>query len=235
MVTGLSPLTCAIPTDVPMINRANTSQCQPGDPLDSRFAIGLTGGIGSGKSTVADLFAARGAALIDTDVIAHDLTNVNGLAIPALRKAFGDSVIRSDGAMDRPAMRSIVFANACARRQLESILHPMIRSEAERAASEMPGAYLLFVVPLLIESNAWRERVSRVLVVDCDEGEQIRRVMQRSGLTREQVEAIISTQASRAERLAAADDVVGNHLGPEALEPQVHRLHEFYQSLARTT
>lgn len=218
-----------------MTNRAYTSQCRPGDALDGRFAIGLTGGIGSGKSTVADLFATRGAAVIDTDVIAHGLTNANGLAIPALRRAFGDSVIRSDGAMDRPAMRSLVFADAFARRQLESILHPMIRAEAERTASETPGAYLLFVVPLLVESGAWRERVSRVLVVDCDEGEQIRRVMQRSGLTREQVEAILAAQASRAERLAAADDVVGNHLGPEALEPQVQRLHQLYLSLAQAT
>lgn len=216
-----------------MTNRANTSQCRPGIALDNCLAIGLTGGIGSGKSTVADLFGARGAAVIDTDVIAHNLTGVNGQAIPAVREAFGNSVIRSDGAMDRPAMRSRIFADASARRQLESILHPMIRAEAERAASETPGAYLLFVVPLLVESGSWRERVSRVVVVDCEEGEQIRRVMQRSGLTREQAQAILAAQASRAQRLAAADDVIGNHLGPEALEPQVDRLHEMYLTLAR--
>lgn len=216
-----------------MTNRANTSQCRPGDAPDSRLAIGLTGGIGSGKSTVADLFAARGAAVIDTDVIAHSLTGVNGLAIQAVREAFGESVIRSDGALDRPAMRSLVFADASARRQLESILHPLIRAEAERTASEIPGAYLLFVVPLLVESGSWRDRVARVVVVDCDEAEQIRRVMRRSGLPREQAQAILAAQASRAQRLAAADDVVGNHLGPEALEPQVDRLHEMYLSLSR--
>lgn len=216
-----------------MANRANISQNRPGDSLDSRLAIGLTGGIGSGKSTVADLFAARGAAVIDTDVIAHSLTSPNGRAIEAVREAFGNSVIRSDGAMDRSAMRSLVFADAAARRQLELILHPMIRAEAERTASGLTGAYLLFVVPLLVESGSWRERVSRVLVIDCEEDEQIRRVMQRSGLAREQVQAILAAQASRAQRLAAADDVIGNHLGLEALETQVDRLHETYLSQAR--
>ncbi|WP_034296720.1 dephospho-CoA kinase [Herbaspirillum sp. RV1423] len=198
------------------------------------FSVGLTGGIGSGKTTVANLFAERGAALIDTDAIAHQLTTPGGAAIASIRAAFGDGFIDADGAMDRARMRAHVFADAGARQRLESILHPLIRSETVRAAGEAHGDYLIFVVPLLVESQQWRKRASRILVVDCTEEVQIARVMQRNGMTREQVQAIIAAQATRAERLAVADDVIENNLDTAALLPQIERLHALYLSLAKT-
>lgn len=199
-----------------------------------RFSIGLTGGIGSGKSTVADLFAARGASVIDTDRIAHQLTIPGGLGIEPIRQAFGTPFIMEDGSMDRARMREAVFADPAAKKRLEAILHPLIRAETERAADEAQGIYPLFVVPLLIESGIWKERVSRVLVVDCPEEVQIRRVMQRNALSEQQVRAIIATQVPRARRLAAADDVIVNDGDPDALPAHVERLHQQYASLART-
>jgi dephospho-CoA kinase len=198
------------------------------------FSIGLTGGIGSGKTTVANLFGERGAALIDTDAIAHQLTMPGGVAIDAIRAAFGDDFIGADGAMDRARMRAHVFADAGARKRLETLLHPLIRSETARTAQEARGDYLIFVVPLLVESQQWRTRTSRILVVDCSEKVQIARVMQRNGMTRAQVEAIMAAQATRAERLAAADDVIENNGDTAALLPQIERLHALYLSLAKT-
>ncbi len=197
------------------------------------FSVGLTGGIGSGKTTVADMFAARGAAVIDTDRIAHELTWPGGIAMPAIRAEFGEDFLTPDGAMDRARMRAAVFADPAAKRRLEAILHPLIRSECERAANEAKGKYLIFVVPLLVESGNWKTRVSRVLVVDCPEELQLQRVMERSGLSEAQVRAIMATQANRAHRLAAADDVISNAEGPDALAPQVERLHALYCSLAQ--
>lgn len=197
------------------------------------FSVGLTGGIGSGKSTVADLFAAHGAALIDTDQIAHQLTAPAGLAMPAIKAEFGDAFITSSGAMDRARMRELVFTDPAAKARLEAILHPLIRSETERAAAQAQGDYLLFVVPLLVESGSWKNQVSRVLVVDCPEEAQIARVMQRNGLAEHQVRAIMAAQATRAARLAIADDVVVNDADAAALVPQVQRLHAFYVSLAK--
>jgi dephospho-CoA kinase len=202
--------------------------------MKRRFSVGLTGGIGSGKSTVADLFAAQGAAIIDTDLIAHQLTAAHGLAMPHIRTIFGSDYIATDGAMDRQKMRAAVFADPAMKAKLEAVLHPLIRSETARAASEAQGAYLLFVVPLLVESGVWTERVSRVLVVDCPEDVQIRRVMQRNGFSEEQVRAIMATQAPRARRLAAADDVILNDgLDAAALQSQVAALHQRYLSLAQ--
>ncbi|MEO7031878.1 MAG: dephospho-CoA kinase [Herbaspirillum sp.] len=198
-----------------------------------RFAIGLTGGIGSGKSLVADLFAQRGAAVVDTDLISHQLTAADGLAIAPIRKIFGADFMTADGAMDRAKMRDKVFTNAAAKRRLESILHPLIVSECQRAARTTVGDYLLFVVPLLIESNQWRNRVERVLVIDCDPAIQVQRVMRRSGLSAAQVQAIIATQASRVDRLAAADDVIVNDGAPEALDEPVERLHALYLTLSK--
>ena len=198
----------------------------------ARFAIGLTGGIGSGKSTVADLFAAHGASVIDTDAIAHQLTAPGGLAIDAIRAEFGAACIAADGAMDRPAVRALVFTDPSAKQRLEAILHPLIRQEAERAAAAATGSYVMFVVPLLVESGRWRQRVARVLVVDCPEQVQIARVMARSALQREQVMAIMAAQATRADRLAAADDVLVNDGSLDTLAPQVERLHAFYAHLA---
>jgi len=198
-----------------------------------RFSVGLTGGIGSGKSTVADLFAAQGAVVIDTDLIAHQLTAVGGAAIPAIKESFGAGLILPDGAMDRAAMRERVFADPAEKKRLEAIMIPLIRRTTREAAEQAQGTYLLFVVPLLVESGLWQQRVSRVLTVDCPEEVQLRRVMQRNNLSEAQVRAIIASQASRAERLAAADDVIGNDGDSAALLPQVVRLHQLYLELAK--
>jgi dephospho-CoA kinase len=198
------------------------------------FSVGLTGGIGSGKTMVADMFAARGAAIIDTDHIAHQLTAPGGIAIPAIRAQFGEAFLMADGAMNRVKMRETVFADPVAKRQLEFILHPLIRSETDRAAAQARGVYLMFVVPLLVESGTWKQRTSRVLVVDSREQLQVERVMSRSGLTEVQVRAIMATQASRETRLAAADDVIVNDGEAAALVPQIERLHALYSSLAES-
>ena len=197
----------------------------------SDIVIGLTGGIGSGKSTVADLFAAQGVAVVDTDLIAHDLTGPAGAAMPEILAAFGDSVRQPNGGLDRVAMRRQVFADPQVRQQLEGILHPRIRSEAERRCRLATTPYVLLVVPLLIESGVYRDRVRRVLVVDCDEATQVARVVARSGLSPDEVRRIIDTQLARAERLAAADDVIVNMAGVAALEPQVLAMHERYLRL----
>ncbi|KDP83432.1 dephospho-CoA kinase [Cupriavidus basilensis] len=198
--------------------------------------IGLTGGIGSGKTRVADLFAARGAALIDTDLLAHEITAPGGLAIPALLEAFGPTCLRDDGAMDRNAMRELVFSDPAAKARLEGITHPLIRqlTEARAAAIRASGLhpYLIYVVPLLVESGSWRARVDRVLVVDCSEATQVARVMARNGFSQGQVQAIMARQARRGDRLAAADDVIDNDGPPEALPAQVDRLDQLYRGLA---
>lgn len=193
-----------------------------------RFTVGLTGGIGCGKTTVADLFAARGAAVIDTDQIAHALTAPQGAAMPALIEAFGADYATADGALDRAKMRALVFADPGARARLEAILHPRIREATAAAAAIATGPYLMFVVPLLIESGTWRERVARVLAIDCPEEVQVARVMARNGLTEAQVRAIMAAQVTRAQRQAAADDLILNDDGLDALLPQVECLHAFY-------
>ncbi len=201
------------------------------------LVIGLTGGIGSGKSTVADLLVERGAALVDTDRIAHELTAPGGDAIAPIRTAFGEGVIAADGRLDRAAMRSIAFSDPAARRRLEGILHPMIRARTQagiEAAVAAGAPYVLVAVPLLVESGDWRGRYDRVLVVDCPEPVQVDRVMSRSALPREQVEAILAAQATRAQRLAAADDVVDNGGAPAALTAQIDRLHAAYVGLSRS-
>ncbi|WP_323018203.1 dephospho-CoA kinase [Castellaniella sp.] len=174
------------------------------------FSIGLTGGIGSGKSQVADWLAQWGAAVIDTDQIAHALTAADGQAIGPLRQAFGPAAITADGCLDRSWMRERVFSDAAARRQLEAILHPLIDQAVRAQAAQVHGAYRVYVVPLLVESGRWRDRVDRICVVDCDPATQIRRVQSRSGLTPEAIERIMSAQASREDRLAAADDIIMN-------------------------
>jgi dephospho-CoA kinase len=194
----------------------------------ARFSVGLTGGIGCGKTTVADLFAARGASVIDTDQIAHSLTAPQGAAMPALVQEFGEDFATPDGALDRAKMRALVFADPGARSRLEAILHPRIREATAAASLLATGAYLIFVVPLLIESGTWRERVTRVLAIDCPEEVQIARVMARNGLPESQVRAIMAAQVTRAQRQAAADDIILNDDGLDALLPQVERLHAFY-------
>lgn len=196
------------------------------------YTIGLTGGIGSGKSTVADLFAERGIVVIDADAISHRLTETGGGAIAAIRHAFGEDAITPDGALDRPRMRRLVFDDPDAKRRLEGILHPLIRAEAEREKGAAVSPYVIHMIPLLVERGDARSRFDRILVVDCPEATQIERVMRRSSLTRAQVEAIMANQATRAERLAQADDIVDNAGEPAALPPQVERLHAIYLQLA---
>jgi dephospho-CoA kinase len=190
--------------------------------------VGLTGGIGSGKSTVADLFAAHGVAVIDTDRISHQLTAAGGGAMAAIAAAFGPQVVGEDGALDRVAMRGIVFADPSARSRLEAILHPLIRSESERQLKLAEGAYALLVVPLLFETGHYDALLARVLVVDCDEAVQRRRVLQRNGLDEATVSAIMAAQLPRAERLARADDVIDNNDGLAALTLQVDAKHRYY-------
>ncbi len=192
------------------------------------FVVGLTGGIGSGKSTVAELFAARGATIVDTDAIAHELTAPGGAAIDAIRTRFGEGVLRADGALDRDAMRALVFDDPGARAALEAILHPMIRAESERRIVAATGPYVVHVVPLLVESAGRSGRFDRVLVVDCPVSVQIARVQQRSGLSAARIESILATQASREDRLAAADDVIDNAGDADALPAQVDVLHRRY-------
>ncbi len=209
------------------------SAVHPPTSLDSHlFSIGLTGGIGSGKSLVADLFQARGASVIDTDQIAHALTKPDGLAMPAIRAEFGAAFIAADGSLDRSAMREHVFTNPSARLALEAILHPMIATQTRLAADEARGAYLIFVVPLLVESGKWRDRVDRILVVDCSEKLQRERVMRRNHLTEKQVADIMQAQVTRAERQSAADDVILNESDLGTLETQVGELHNLYLGLS---
>ena len=197
------------------------------------FAIGLTGGIGSGKTTVADMFAARGASLVDTDLIAHRITAPGGLAMPAIEHAFGPDFVAADGSLDRARMRALIFSDDDARRRLEAITHPLIRAQTDREARAAQGPYVMFVVPLLVESGNWKTRSNRVLVVDCPVETQIARVMRRNGFTREQVEAIIARQATREARLAAADDVIVNDAAtPAELAAQVDALHQRYLEFA---
>jgi dephospho-CoA kinase len=197
------------------------------------FVVGLTGGIGSGKSTVAELFAVLGVLVVDTDVIAHELTGPQGAAMPEIAAVFGDSVVLAGGGLDRAAMRRLVFSDPSARARLQDILHPMIRRQSEARCLSASGApYVLLVVPLLLESGGYRQRVDRILVVDCDEAVQISRVMTRSGLTEIEVRAIMATQASRAERLAAADDVLENAQRLDNLRARIGAMHQRYLELA---
>lgn len=198
------------------------------------YSIGLTGGIGSGKTQVADWLAQWGAALIDTDRIAHALTAPGGAAIEPLRRAFGPAAIRADGSLDRAWMRDRAFGDPDVRKRLEAILHPLIDEAVRAQAERVQGPYRVFVVPLLVESGRWRDRVDRICVVDCDPDTQIRRVQARSGLTREAIERIMSAQSSREDRLAAADDVIVNDGTTDlaALRDQSWRCHQAWCHLA---
>jgi dephospho-CoA kinase len=196
--------------------------------------IGLTGGIGSGKSTVATMLVACGAVLVDTDAIAHALTAPHGAALPALEREFGPEIIDADGAMDRARMRSLAFGDTSARRRLESILHPMIGHEAQRQADLSGGRPVVFDVPLLSAASPWRQRVNRLLVVDCREDTQVQRVMQRSGWSAEQVQRVMEQQTPRAARRAIADAVIFNDgLALGALNAQVTVLWQHWIRLPR--
>ena len=188
--------------------------------------LGLTGGIGSGKSTVASLLAQAGAAIMDADAISRSLTQAGGMAIPAILAEFGEKLITPEGAMDRDAMRALVFSNPETKRQLEAIVHPLVAQGLQmqtQAALAAGKNCLVFDVPLLVESGErWRKQVDRVIVVDCDAETQRQRVMARSGLAAEEIDRIIALQASRAQRLACADLVILNQgLSLSQLESKV--------------
>ncbi len=197
-----------------------------------RYIVGLTGGIGSGKSAAARAFDELGAKVIDTDAIAHMLTAPGGAAIEPIRAAFGEDYITDQGALARPRMRELVFADASRKRQLETILHPLIRACSDELVQAARSPYVILMVPLLIESGDYRGRCRRILVVDCPEELQLERVMARSAIAAEQVRAIMATQATRAARLAAADDVIDNSGNLTQLRRQVGALHRRYLQLA---
>jgi len=196
------------------------------------YVVGLTGGIGSGKTAVADAFAALGVEIVDADALAHRLAGASEPGFAAIRVAFGDAIVGADGELDRAALRRLVFADVAARRRLEAILHPLIRAEAERQVRGWRGAYGIVVVPLLLEHEALRSIIDRILVVDCPEEEQIRRVVARSGLNVKEVRAIMATQLDRARRRASADDILDNSGTISAIAPQVQLLDQRYRELA---
>jgi dephospho-CoA kinase len=211
-----------------------------GEPATTRrrqktmaYLVGLTGGIGSGKSAAARIFQELGAEVIDTDALSHELTSCGGAAIAAIREQFGPEVIDANGALDRAAMRVRAFGDESVRRRLEAILHPMIRAEADQRIARSTAPYVVLVVPLLVETGFGRARLSRVAVVDCGEETQVARTTARSALADGQVRAIMAAQASRAERLAIADDVINNHGELAALRAEVERLHCSYIEAGR--
>ncbi len=198
-----------------------------------RLVVGLTGGIGSGKSATAEEFARLGATVVDTDAIAHELTQSGGAAIGQVRRLFGGDYVEPTGAMDRAKMRALVFRDPAAKQKLEQLLHPMIRAESERRIAAASGPYVIHVVPLLVESAEYRQRVARVLVVDCPEAVQVERVRQRSSLSEEEVRGIIRAQIRREVRLAAADDVIDNAGTLDALHKRVREMHVRYLAQSR--
>lgn len=195
--------------------------------------IGLTGGIGSGKTHIANILAEQGASVIDTDKVAHQLTAPHGLAMPAILEKFGQHMVAADGSLDRARMRQHVFADPSHRHMLESILHPMITQEVSQKATQANGIYIVLVVPLLVETRRWLDRVDRVCVVDCDVTTQIERVKHRSGLSQKEIESILLAQATREQRLAVADDIINNTYQTDhsMLTKQVLELHRQWCNL----
>ena len=194
--------------------------------------VGLTGGIGCGKSAVAEIFTRLGAAVIDTDQIARQLTALGQPALAAIREQFGGEYFLPDGNLDRARLRHLVFSDAAAKKQLEALLHPLIRDEVRRSLVTVQTPYAIVAVPLLLETGAYREMVQRILLVDCDEEQQVERVMARSRLSEQEVRAIMASQISRSERLLLADDIIDNHGDRTALQQQVEQLHRRYLQLA---
>jgi len=196
-----------------------------------KLCVGLTGGIGSGKSTVAMLFAEHGAGIIDTDAIAHQLTQANSKAVAVIWAAFGDEYIADDGALNRKKMRGLIFSDAAAKQRLELILHPLILEQVKSQLQQLQAKpYVVIVVPLLPESPAFRQLVQRVLVVDCDENTQVTRVIGRSRMDEQEVRTIVARQTPRAKRLQLADDVICNDGSLGGLAKQVAALHERYSN-----
>lgn len=198
-----------------------------------RYVVGLTGGIGCGKSKAAEIFAGLGADVVDTDVISHALTAPGGRAMGPIEDTFGSSYVRADGSLDRTRMRAVVFADSHAKAQLESILHPLIRTESQGRIETSHAPYVLLVVPLLLETGGYRDLVSRIVVVDCDESQQVARVAARSHLGEDEVQRIMRAQLPRAQRLKRADDVLANDADIASLRSRVEALHEQYLAASR--
>ncbi|HUX62897.1 dephospho-CoA kinase [Sulfuricella sp.] len=196
------------------------------------LVIGLTGGIGCGKSSVARIFAALGAAVIDTDEIAHRLTARGAPTLAAIIEQFGSSYQLPDGNLDRARLRNRVFSDHAAKEKLETLLHPLIKQQVVSEMAEAQGPYLVLVIPLFFETGAYRDLVDRVLVVDCDENQQISRTMSRSKLSAEDVRTVMAHQAPRAERIKQADDILSNRGNHADLEEHVNELHQHYLALA---
>lgn len=196
--------------------------------------IGLTGGIGSGKSTVADLFAAHGVPVIDTDVIARQLVAPGSALLPQLRDCFGENILAADGSLDRARLRKTVFADPGKLQQLEHLLHPAIHAEVLAQISGLNSRYCMVVIPLLLEKG-WQSLVDRILLVDCPEALQVDRTTRRDTITADEVRAIMATQSTRELRLAAADDVIHNDGDMTRLQQQVDQLHPYYLELAQHT
>jgi dephospho-CoA kinase len=194
-----------------------------------KLCVGLTGGIGSGKSTVAELFRQRGAHIIDTDAIAHQLSQANGIAMPDILQQFGKCYLEADGALNRRAMRELIFNSPAAKKKLEAILHPLILQQTHTQLEQAGTApYTLLIVPLLLQSPDFQAQVQRILVIDCSEAAQIQRVQQRSQLNTAAIKSIIAQQSSRSERLARANDIIYNEGNISELAAQVAVLNEIY-------
>lgn len=203
--------------------------------ISSAFSVGLTGGVGSGKSTIASMLSGFGAALVDADAIAHQLTNAGGAAIEALRDSFGAEAIAIDGSLDRAYMRSRIFSDAALRTKLEALLHPMIRTAMREASARLISdgvAYVVQVVPLLVEGKRWRDYADRILLIDCSEATQLARLGARVGIDQVTAKRVIEAQATRAERLAVADDVLVNEAALDQIAQRVERLHRKYLQFA---
>lgn len=203
--------------------------------MSSAFNVGLTGGVGSGKSTIASMFLKCGVALVDADAVAHQLTSVGGAAIGALRDAFGAEAIAADGSLDRTYMRARVFSDAVLRTKLERLLHPMIRAAMNEQADRHVidgAAYVVRVVPLLVEGGNWRRYADRLLLIDCSDATQLARVRARPGIDDVTARKIVAAQATRAERLAVADDVLFNEAPLDQIDRKVARLHQTYVQYA---
>ncbi|MBU3021549.1 dephospho-CoA kinase [Aestuariibacter sp. A3R04] len=192
--------------------------------------IGLTGGIGSGKTAVSDLFAAKGITVVDADVVARQVVMPDTPALRAIAAHFGSAVLTSDGALNRPLLRQKVFANHADKQWLNALLHPAIRQEMKTQLQAASGPYVILSVPLLVE-NKLDTMVNRIVVVDCEESLQLSRALSRDGSNEQTIQSIMASQASREERLSKADDVIDNNGNRAALAPQVEKLHQYYQSL----
>lgn len=196
------------------------------------LVIGLTGGIGSGKTTVADCFARLGVPIIDTDELARELVQSGQPALDEITQQFGNEILNNDGTLNRRKLRQLVFSAAAARRKLESILHPRIRSAVKSQIKSLSSPYCIVVIPLLFESGQ-ADLVHRILVIDCEEQQQIQRATKRDAVELENIQAIMASQVSRQTRLDKADDIIHNNTAPEDLEPQIKHLHQQYLQLAQ--